>query len=50
MTTAETLEELTDSGEFETLCLRVLRGIEDDCKAVIHMVSVSYLEAPRTAM
>src|SRR3954452_19563286 len=36
MTTAETLEGLTDAGQFEILATRVLRLIDADSKAVVH--------------
>jgi len=37
MTTAETLEGITDAGMFEILATRALRELETDCRAVAHI-------------
>ena len=36
MTMAETLEGMTDPGQFEILAIRVLRELDNDCKAIAH--------------
>jgi hypothetical protein len=36
MTTAETLESMTDAGQFEILATRVLREIDPDCRLIAH--------------
>jgi len=36
-TTAETIEGITDTGVFETLSVRVLREVDPDCQAIIHL-------------
>ena len=35
--TAEKIEGMTDVGAFETLAMRVLREIDEDCRAIIHL-------------
>lgn len=35
--TAEKIDGMTDAGAFETLALRVLREIDEDCRAIIHL-------------
>jgi len=35
--TAERIEGITDVGAFETLAIRVLREIDEDCRAIIHL-------------
>lgn len=37
MTTAQALETLPDAGQFEILGTRVLRELEEDCKAIAHI-------------
>ncbi len=37
MTTAEALEDITDSGDFEVLATRVLRIEDEDCRVIEHM-------------
>lgn len=35
--TSEKIESISDTGEFETLGIRVLREIDQDCRAIIHL-------------
>ena len=36
MTTAEAIEKITDTAQFEILAIRALRELEADCRAIIH--------------
>jgi hypothetical protein len=35
--TSEKIESISDAGAFETLGIRVLREIDQDCRAIIHL-------------